>query len=571
MAYEVTANRRRPQVFQDLAGQEFVVSTLTSAIKSKRIAHAYLFSGPRGVGKTSSARILAKSLNCKEGPTDLPCGKCNNCREITTGSSMDVIEIDGASNTSVNDIREIKDEVLFAPNGSKYKIYIIDEVHMLSNSAFNALLKTIEEPPEYIIFIFATTEIHKVPATIRSRCQQFNFRLIPTETLKELLVEACTDMNIKYNDDALFWIAKEGNGSSRDAYTLYDQIVSFSENDITLEKIREKLGLVGLDNMNDLVESMAKKDPTEVLNKCDYILKSGVAVEQFIVDLAEYFRNLLFLNYGINKESLLGCSSDRFSKISVDSFSVIQLEHAVDLILKLYKDIRYSVNPRFELELLLSRLSTLTDYISNDEILDKIKILKESISGGSFTTEQKVKPKIDNLEKKKTINIDPQQIETSNPAEQFFNKFKTGHKKSQSGKQDRVESPRVESPRVESPRVESEDSFNISKGEKVSIETIKKSVFRKLRGSSITLASTLEKAERWELVDSNIYLTYKNPFEAALVEKEKSKVLSYIKEIDNTIKSISINKSEIKDININIHENDEQIDKILTMFRGSIV
>lgn len=402
MAYEVTANRRRPQLFKDLVGQEFVVSTLTSAITSKRIAHAYLFSGPRGVGKTSSARILAKSLNCKEGPTALPCGTCNNCKEITTGSSMDVIEIDGASNTSVNDIREIKDEVLFAPSGSRYKIYIIDEVHMLSNSAFNALLKTIEEPPEYIIFIFATTEIHKVPATIRSRCQQFNFRLIPTETLKDLIVEACTDMSIKYNDDAVYWIAKEGNGSSRDAYTLFDQIVSFSGSEITLEKIREKLGLVGLDNMNELVELMAVRDSAGVLNKCDYILTTGVSIEQFIVDIVEYFRNLLFLSYGITKESLLGCSSDRFSKTCVDSFTVVQLEHGVDLILKLYKDIRYSVNPRFELELLLSRLSTLTDYISNDEILEKIKLIKESISGGTFSTDQTSfnKPSKD-LEKKK--------------------------------------------------------------------------------------------------------------------------------------------------------------------------
>lgn len=402
MAYEVTANRRRPQLFKDLAGQEFVVSTLTSAITSNRIAHAYLFSGPRGVGKTSSARILAKSLNCKEGPTDLPCGVCNNCKEITSGSSMDVIEIDGASNTSVNDIREIKDEVLFAPSGSTYKIYIIDEVHMLSNSAFNALLKTIEEPPEYIIFIFATTEIHKVPATIRSRCQQFNFRLIPTEVLKDLIVEACEDMNISYNDDAVYWIAKEGNGSSRDAYTLFDQIVSFSGNEITLEKIREKLGLVGLDNMNELVEAMATKDSTAVLNKCDYILNAGVAVEQFIVDLAEYFRNLLFLSYGINKESLLGCSSERFSRAAIDSFTVVQLEHGVELILQLYKDIRYSVNPRFELELLLSRLSSLTDYISNSEILDKIKLIKESISGGSFSIDKSVEQKpLKVIEKKK--------------------------------------------------------------------------------------------------------------------------------------------------------------------------
>ncbi|MGL1893732.1 MAG: DNA polymerase III subunit gamma/tau [Spirochaetaceae bacterium] len=584
MAYEVTANRRRPQLFKDLAGQEFVVSTLTSAISSSRIAHAYLFSGPRGVGKTSSARILAKSLNCKEGPTALPCGVCNNCKEITIGSSMDVIEIDGASNTSVNDIREIKDEVLFAPSGSKYKIYIIDEVHMLSNSAFNALLKTIEEPPAYIIFIFATTEIHKVPATIRSRCQQFNFRLIPTETLKELIIEACDEMRIKYSDDAIYWIAKEGNGSSRDAYTLFDQIVSFSGDEITLEKIREKLGLVGLDNLNDLVDAMADRDATTVLDKCDYILISGVAVEQFIVDLAEYFRNLLFLSYGITKESLLGCSSDRFSKKAIDSFTVIQLEHGVELILKLYKDIRYSVNPRFELELLLSRLSTLTDFISNSEILDKIKIIKESISGGNFTQEQtvmygsKIEP-----EKKKIINevVVKTEPESDNPAAQFFNKFKTSSRSKTEPTSEPIPVPLNSSITIPetSPTIKEETysepdplpvTFDkVSSG--VSVESLKKNIIRKLRGSSITLASTLEKAEIWDREGSNIVLTYKNSFEAALVEKEKNKIVEILRELDSSIISIVINRG-VKDV---IEEKasikDDHIEKILTMFRGAIV
>ena len=192
MAYEVTATRRRPQNFESLVGQEFVAETLKNSIQSGKIAHAYLFSGPRGCGKTSTARILARALNCEKGPTVSPCGQCPACREIAAGSSLDVIEIDGASNTSVNDIRQIKDEVLFPPNSCRYKIYIIDEVHMLSTSAFNALLKTIEEPPPYVIFIFATTELQKVPATIKSRCQQFNFRLVPVEKVKEQLAAAAS-------------------------------------------------------------------------------------------------------------------------------------------------------------------------------------------------------------------------------------------------------------------------------------------------------------------------------------------------------------------------------------------
>jgi len=205
MSYEITAARKRPQNFEEFKGQEFVSATLEASLANGRIAHAYLFSGPRGCGKTSAARILAKALNCEQGPTAKPCGKCRSCLEIARGSSLDVIEIDGASNTSVDNVRQIKDEVLFPPNGGRYKVYIIDEVHMLSNSAFNALLKTIEEPPPYIVFIFATTELHKVPATIKSRCQQFAFRLFKIEMIQSLLSQAAAETGVGAEDEALLW------------------------------------------------------------------------------------------------------------------------------------------------------------------------------------------------------------------------------------------------------------------------------------------------------------------------------------------------------------------------------
>ncbi len=379
MAYEVTATRKRPQSFDDLVGQEFVASTIRHSIEGGRIAHAYLFAGPRGVGKTSVARILAKSLNCETGPTPSPCGKCSSCLEIARGAALDVIEIDGASNTSVNDVREIKDEVLFAPNSARHKVYIIDEVHMLSNSAFNALLKTIEEPPPYVVFIFATTEIHKVPATIRSRCQQFTFRLIPADEIVRMLEQAAGELGIQAEADALFWIAKESTGSLRDAYTLLDQAASFSGGAITLKAIREKLGVMDFDTMNELADGIRRQDAPYVLERTHDILAGGVSIEQFVVDMAEYFRNVLFLKHGIRRQHLLGYPPSQFRQDVVDAFSAEQLERAVELFMELYRRLKYTLSPVFELELVMSRLAELSRLVSPAQVLAAIAAVRAEL------------------------------------------------------------------------------------------------------------------------------------------------------------------------------------------------
>lgn len=385
MAYEVTATRRRPQQFESLAGQEFVVSTLKNAIEQGRIAHAYLFSGPRGVGKTTSARLLAKALNCVHGPTATPCGECDNCKGIAKGSSLDVIEIDGASNTGVNDVRAIKEEVLFPPTSSRYKIYIIDEVHMLSQSAFNALLKTIEEPPEYVVFIFATTETQKVPATIRSRCQQFNFQLIPLETIEKLLGDAAQEMGIKADKDALFWIAKEATGSMRDAYTLFDQVVSFSNGEITLDKIREKLGVVGMERIGQIMADILSRRQSAAMDKVNDLLAKGVSTEQVIKDFTDYFRTLLLIKEGVKSENVLGEHMESFPPEIRTAFNEEQLEAGLDLFLNLYRDIRYSLNPRFELELAVSKLSRLRYVASNASVLEQLARLKNDLVTGTIT------------------------------------------------------------------------------------------------------------------------------------------------------------------------------------------
>ena len=391
MAYEVTATRKRPQAFDKLVGQEFVVSTIENAIDSGRIAHAYLFSGPRGVGKTSSARLLAKALNCVHGPTAHPCGVCDSCREITNGSSVDVIEIDGASNTSVNDIRVIKDEVLFPPQSSRYKIYIIDEVHMLSNSAFNALLKTIEEPPEYIIFIFATTELQKVPATIRSRCQQFHFQLIGLEDIKGCLREASQEMGIVADEDALFWIAKEASGSMRDAYTLFDQVASFSGDHITLSLIRDKLGLVGSDQVASLISTAVQGDRKGALELFSSIIAKGVSVEQCVRDFSEFFRTLLLVKQGIESEELLNIRKEDIPGGLLESLSTDQIEAALRYLMQCYREIRYSLSPRFEVEIFISRLASLTHLATPEELVSKLEALKDDIAKGKATVVKEVR------------------------------------------------------------------------------------------------------------------------------------------------------------------------------------
>lgn len=298
MSYIVLARKYRPQTFDEVVGQDHITELLKKSIQVNRLAHAYLFCGPRGIGKTSCARILAKSLNCQEGPTINPCGKCSMCCEITNGNSFDVIEVDGASNRGIDEIRSLRENVKFAPTYGRYKIYIVDEVHMLTTEAFNALLKTLEEPPEYVKFIFATTEPNKVPATIISRCQKFDFKRVSIKFLVETITTIAKKEKLKIEQDAIFSIAKAAMGSVRDALSILDQLSALSQQTIKDEDVSSMLGLVETDLIFSLTDALALKDCVKCLEVLDNILEKGKDPKQLTRNLIEHFRNLMIINIG---------------------------------------------------------------------------------------------------------------------------------------------------------------------------------------------------------------------------------------------------------------------------------
>ena len=383
MAYEVTAARRRPQVFTELVGQEYVVQTLQSELRSGNVAQAFLFSGPRGVGKTSAARILAKALNCDQGPTDAPCGTCGPCTEIARAQSLDVVEIDGASHTGVDDVRELRDQVVFPPSSARTKVYIIDEVHMLSTSAFNALLKTIEEPPPYVTFVFATTEPHKVPATVRSRCQHFAFSLIGHERIAGCLRDAAAELDAQVADGALHWISRQSAGSLRDAFMILDQVIAGARGDgratVTVEGLRDSIGLLGLDDLNGVAQAVAARDVAGTLTAFDRALGRGVAVDHFLAELVEYFRSVLFLKHGLDRDAWLSAPADAFPREVLDALGVEQAEKAVELLLAAQRNLKGALNERCEVELALSRLAELDRLITPAELLERLRELQAAV------------------------------------------------------------------------------------------------------------------------------------------------------------------------------------------------
>ena len=354
MAYVALYRRWRPERFADLVGQEHISRTLSRAVTSGQTSHAYLFTGPRGTGKTSTAKILARALNCAEGPTLTPCGVCDSCRSISDGSSMDVFEIDAASNRGIDEIRDLRESVKFAPTEGHYKIYIIDEVHMLTTEAFNALLKTLEEPPERVIFILATTEPHKVPATIQSRCQRYDFHRITVTEIRDRLIYVCKESDIAAEEDALGIIAAQADGGMRDALSILDQCMALAEGTLTAERVQEALGLVGRAWIRRMAGEIAAHDAAALIAQLSELLQSGRALKQVLAELAQHFRRLMIVGVGGTVSAAELCAGDA-EELRADAAQFTQ-EEIMAILRRLnetMQELRTSPQPRIAVETLL--------------------------------------------------------------------------------------------------------------------------------------------------------------------------------------------------------------------------
>lgn len=378
MSYLVLARKYRPQTFDEVVSQDHVTQTLKNAISANRVAHAMLFAGPRGTGKTTIARILAKSMNCQEGPTSVPCNTCKSCIDITSGKAADVFEIDGASNNSVDQIRELRDNVKYMPQLSPYKIYIIDEVHMLSISAFNALLKTLEEPPDHAMFLFATTEVHKIPITILSRCQRHDLKRIHLNAITEHLAALSAKEGIAVDNESLGLIAGEAGGCMRDALSLLDQVISCSDGRLDYQRIVDVLGVIDRKHIFDLTRAIINKNIPEFLSILDMIYSRGHDLKRFYTSLIAHFRNIYVIKMGEGMAKLVDVPSHEIDEIGAlaRNMSDIYLSQILDLLFREESLVKFSSQPKLAIEMVGIKMLQMNPPLPIDALIRKLDTLR---------------------------------------------------------------------------------------------------------------------------------------------------------------------------------------------------
>ena len=385
MSYLVLARKYRPQSFSDVVAQEHITQTLANAIVAGRVAHAILFTGPRGTGKTTVARILAKALNCQEGPAREPCNRCRSCEEITAGHCVDVFEIDGASNNSVDQVRELRENVKYMPAHSRYKIYIIDEVHMLSTPAFNALLKTLEEPPPHVLFMFATTEAHKIPITILSRCQRFDFRRIRLESVAHYLATICGQEAVAISSESLDLIAREAGGSIRDSLSLLDQVMASGAKAIPHDRVVDTLGVIDRQQIHELAEALLSGDATRFIGALDEMFDRGHDVKKLFSDLLEYFRNLMVLHTSREAHKLVDLPASEIDLMQrqAQRFPQTSLHQILEILFREEPAVRLSPQPKLALEMAFFRVLQAQPALSIDTLIQKLEDLRREVGGPS--------------------------------------------------------------------------------------------------------------------------------------------------------------------------------------------
>ncbi|WP_408955287.1 DNA polymerase III subunit gamma/tau [Natroniella sp. ANB-PHB2] len=521
MTYVSLYRKWRPNTFSDIAGQKNVVKTLKNAIQLDRIAHAYLFCGPRGTGKTSTAKILTKALNCQDGPTVSPCNQCESCLNITENNPVDMIEIDAASNRGIDKIREIREKIRSSPLKGNYKVYIIDEVHMLTTEAFNALLKTLEEPPSYVIFILATTEPHKLLPTILSRCQRFDFSRLSIGDIKDRLGYICEQEGIKAGSQVLSLIARNADGGMRDAISILDQAISYSGDEITTSDLEAVLGLVSNQALFKLTEIIFEAQMEEALSLVNQIVNQGKDIKRFVNDLIYHFRNLLLVKECKSNERLLDITTDKNSKLieqskKVETFQLLQL---IEIANEIESDLKETTQPRIVLEMGIIKLIKFEENRSLVGILERISRLEERIINGEIevkTMDSKVK------QSDEKTDVNRSEVSTSK----------------------KIISSKNESSSEKDQKAVANSSLTLNevknKWEDI-LDYLKKK--RKMR-----LQALLRDADPIKLDDNKLVIAFKHEFHKDSVEQEKeilAKIIKKIFGIDLQVKCVfSRNKSK---------------------------
>ena len=507
MSYLVLARKWRPQVFEDLVGQEHVTRTLQNAIQSGRVAHAFLFAGARGVGKTSAARILAKCLNCEQGPSPAPCNECAPCTEITAGRSVDIFEIDGASNTGVDDVRTLRENVKYLPSSARQKVYIIDEVHMLSKNAFNALLKTLEEPPPHITFIFATTEPHMIPATILSRCQRYDFKRIPLTLIMERIKRIAAAEGVTLGDDAAVIIGRAAGGSMRDAESLFDQVISYCGEEIQAEAVRQILGVMDRRSLFETTRAILSGEPERCLRMVEEIHESGYDLKQFARELLAFFRDLAVIKVAPKTEGLVDLPETELTEATeiAGSCSDEEIQNLFTVFCKAEEEVLRSRHPRIILEMSMVKMARMTPLAPVGDLIERLMTIERRIGAAVPTASGRPVPRAEAAApapataRRDNAGPVPESVEPTAPT-----------------------APEEPSPAAEpQARATPEDGTAEGEGE----EDLRSRLLARVKAESRPLASVLDHAERFTLGDNELRVVFSQQLYIDMLEDgEKNKL-----------------------------------------------